>query len=142
TALPRLSDAGGSPLVHDLDGPLARLAARPPPFDIDIQRRYNPEGITAYNIVPGLLAWILQLTMVMMTAFAITRERERGTYEGLLATPVLPLEVMTGKISPYIVVGLIQSVIILLAARFMFGVPMVGSLVLLGATMLLYIAAL
>jgi ABC-2 type transport system permease protein len=80
--------------------------------------------------------------MVMMTAFAITRERERGTYEGLLATPVLPLEVMAGKIAPYIVVGLIQSVIILLAARFLFGVPMVGSLVLLGATMMLYIAAL
>ena len=85
---------------------------------------------------------ILQLTMVMMTAFAITRERERGTYEGLLATPVLPLEVMAGKIAPYIVVGLIQSVIILLAARYLFDVPMVGSLALLGATMMLYIAAL
>ena len=71
-----------------------------------VQRRYNPEGITQYNIVPGLLGVILQMTMVMMTAFAITRERERGTFENLLATPAQPLEVMTGKIAPYIVVGL------------------------------------
>jgi ABC-2 type transport system permease protein len=141
-ALAALSQAGTTALVHDLTGPLAKLAPGPAPFTLDIQRRYNPEGATEYNIVPGLLAVILQLTMVMMTAFAITRERERGTYEGLLATPVLPLEVMTGKIAPYIVVGLIQSVIILLAARYLFGVPMIGSLALLGATMMLYIAAL
>jgi ABC-2 type transport system permease protein len=141
-ALAALSQAGTVALEHDLTGPLAHLAPQSPPFTLDVQRRYNPEGATEYNIVPGLLAVILQLTMVMMTAFAITRERERGTYEGLLATPVLPLEVMAGKIAPYIVVGLIQSVIILLAARFLFGVPMVGSLVLLGTTMMLYIAAL
>lgn len=141
-AIAALLDAGSYALVHDLDGPLARLAARPPPFDIDIQRRYNPEGVTAYNIVPGLLAVILQLTMVMMTAFAITRERERGTYEGLLATPVLRSEVMAGKITPYIVVGLLQSAIILLAARYLFDVPMEGSLALLGVAMMVYIAAL
>jgi ABC-2 type transport system permease protein len=141
-AIAALLDAGDYALVHDLDGALARLAARPPPFDIDIQRRYNPEGITAYNIVPGLLAVILQLTMVMMTAFAITRERERGTYEGLLATPVLRSEVMAGKITPYIVVGLVQSVIILLAARYLFDVPLQGSLALLAMAMMLYIAAL
>jgi ABC-2 type transport system permease protein len=141
-ALAARSLAGTAAVVHDLIGPLAKLAPGPAPFTLDIQRRYNPEGATEYNIVPGLLAVILQLTMVMMTAFAITRERERGTYEGLLATPVLPLEVMTGKIAPYIVVGLIQSVIILLAARYLFGVPMIGSLALLGATMMLYIAAL
>src|SRR6478736_519800 len=141
-ALAALSQVSTVALSHDLSGPLSALSPVPPPFTLNIQRRYNPEGATEYNIVPGLLAVILQLTMVMMTAFAITRERERGTYEGLLATPVLPLEVMTGKISPYIVVGLVQSVIILLAARFLFGVPMVGSLALLGATMMLYIAAL
>jgi ABC-2 type transport system permease protein len=112
------------------------------PFDIDVQRRYNPEGVTAYNIVPGLLAVILQLTMVMMTAFAITRERERGTYEGLLATPVLRSEVMAGKIAPYIVVGLVQSTIIVAAARYLFDVPMLGSLPLLAGTMMIYIAAL
>src|SRR3954470_421449 len=141
-ALAALAQASGIALAHDLTGPLAALQPAAMPFTLDVQRRYNPEGATEYNIVPGLLAVILQLTMVMMTAFAITRERERGTYEGLLATPVLPLEVMTGKISPYIVVGLVQSVIILLAARFLFAVPMVGSLTLLGATIMLYIAAL
>jgi len=141
-ALAALAQASGVALARDLTGPLASLQPAAMPFTLDVQRRYNPEGVTEYNIVPGLLAVILQLTMVMMTAFAITRERERGTYEGLLATPVLPLEVMTGKISPYIVVGLVQSVIILLAARFLFAVPMVGSLALLGATMMLYIAAL
>jgi ABC-2 type transport system permease protein len=141
-ALAALSQAGTNALAHDLTGPLASLSPRSPPFTLDIQRRYNPEGATQYNIVPGLLAVILQLTMVMMTAFAITRERERGTYESLLATPVLPLEVMTGKIAPYIVVGLVQSVIILLAARYLFDVPMMGSLALLGATMMLYIASL
>jgi ABC-2 type transport system permease protein len=141
-ALAALSQVSSVALEHDLTGPLSALAPAPLPFAFDIQRRYNPEGVTEYNIVPGLLAVILQLTMVMMTAFAVTRERERGTYEGLLATPVLPLEVMVGKIAPYIVVGLIQSVIILLAARYLFNVPMVGSLLLLGATMMLYIAAL
>src|SRR6478672_2050464 len=141
-ALAALSQVSTVALAHDLTGPLAGLLPRAQPFALDVQRRYNPEGATQYNIVPGLLAVILQLTMVMMTAFAVTRERERGTYEGLLATPVLPLEVMVGKISPYIVVGLIQSVIILLAARYLFNVPMVGSLLLLGATMMLYIAAL
>jgi ABC-2 type transport system permease protein len=141
-ALAALAQASSIALAHDLTGPLASLQPAAMPFTLDVQRRYNPEGITEYNIVPGLLAVILQLTMVMMTAFAITRERERGTYEGLLATPVLPLEVMAGKISPYIVVGIVQSVIILLAARFLFAVPMVGSLTLLGATMVLYIAAL
>jgi ABC-2 type transport system permease protein len=141
-ALAALSKVSETALGRELAGPLAGLSPVPPPFTLDIQRRYNPEGATEYNIVPGLLAVILQLTMVMMTAFAITRERERGTFEGLLATPVRPLEVMAGKISPYIVVGLIQAVIILLAARYLFGVPMVGSLALLGAAMMLYIAAL
>jgi len=129
-------------LMHDLHGSLAKLDNGAPPFTLDIQRRYNPEGVTQYNIVPGLLAVILQLTMVMMTAFAITRERERGTYEGLLATPVLPLELMTGKIAPYVVVGIIQSALILTAAKLLFAVPMLGSLSLLGATMIVYIAAL
>jgi ABC-2 type transport system permease protein len=91
--------------------------------------------------VPGLIGTILTMTMVMMTAFAITRERERGTMENLLATPVRPIEVMIGKIAPYIIVGYIQVCVILLAAKLLFAVPMVGSLVLLSTVLLLFIAA-
>ena len=82
-----------------------------------MQRRYNPEGITQYNIVPGLIGVVLTMTMVMMTALAVTRERERGTMENLLATPVRPIEVMIGKIVPYIIVGYVQVAVILLAAQ-------------------------
>jgi ABC-2 type transport system permease protein len=141
-ALAALTQLGSSALAHDLKGPLARLAQPGPPFGVNVQRRYNAEGITQYNIVPGLLGVILQMTMVMMTAFAVTRERERGTFENLLATPARPLEVMTGKIVPYIVVGFLQATIIITAARGLFDVPMLGSLVLLVAAMTLYIAAL
>ncbi|MDO9433159.1 MAG: ABC transporter permease, partial [Phenylobacterium sp.] len=87
---------------------------------------YNPEAITSYNIVPGLLGVILSMTLVMMTALSVTREAERGTMESLLATPVEPIEVMVGKLAPYVAVGLIQTAIILLLARFLFDVPMQG----------------
>ncbi|MFX8215166.1 ABC transporter permease, partial [Acinetobacter baumannii] len=82
---------------RELRGPLATLAPRPAPFEVRIQRRYNPEGLTRYNIVPGLIGTILTMTMVMLTSLAMTRERERGTMENLLATPVRPFEVMVGK---------------------------------------------
>jgi ABC-2 type transport system permease protein len=141
-AIAALSQAGQSALAHDLTGSLAHLVPAAPPFVLNVQRRYNAEGVTQYNIVPGLLGIVLQMTMVMMTAFAVTRERERGTFESLLATPARPLEVMTGKIAPYIVVGLIQATIIVLAAKLLFDVPMIGSLTLLGAAMMLFIAAL
>jgi ABC-type multidrug transport system permease subunit len=91
-----------------------------------IHRRYNPEAITAYNIVPGLLGVVLSLTLVMMTSLGMTREYERGTMESLLATPAKPIEVMIGKLSPYVVVGLIQTVVILVLARVLFSVPMAG----------------
>jgi ABC-2 type transport system permease protein len=91
--------------------------------------------------VPGLMGVVLTMTMVVITALAITRERERGTMENLLATPVRPFEVMVGKILPYIAVGYVQVTLILLAARFIFHVPLVGSLVLLYAVALLFIAA-
>lgn len=126
---------------RDLGGPLAQLKAGPPPFEIRVHRRYNPEGITQYNIVPGLIGTILTMTMVMMTALAMTRERERGTMENLLATPVRPAEVMAGKIAPYILVGYVQVSIILIAARLLFDVPMVGSLTLLSVALVLFIAA-
>jgi ABC-2 type transport system permease protein len=106
-----------------------------------IQRRYNPEGITAYNIVPGLIATILTMTMVMVTAVAMTRERERGTFENLLAMPAHRFEVMLGKILPYIVVGYVQLSLILLGAHFIFHVPMIGSLYLLVAVSGIFIAA-
>lgn len=114
-------------LRHDLRGVVARPDAAPP-FEVVVHRLYNPEGITAYNIVPGLLAIILSMTLVMMTAMAVTREVERGTMESLLATPASALEVMVGKLSPYVLVGLVQSVIVLLLARLLFGVPMAQTL--------------
>jgi ABC-2 type transport system permease protein len=128
-------------LAHDLTGPLAGLKPGEPPFEIRVHRRYNPEGITQYNIVPGLMGVVLTMTLVMMTSIAMTRERERGTMENLLATPVRPLEVMLGKIVPYIVVGYVQVAVILAAARFLFAVPMVGSLLLLSTVLVLFIAA-
>jgi ABC-2 type transport system permease protein len=108
---------------------------------VRVHKLYNPEGIAQHNIVPGLMGVILTMTMVMMTGLAMTRERERGTMENLLATPARPLEVMTGKIVPYILIGFIQSTIILLAARWLFGVPFVGSITTLYIVALVFIAA-
>jgi ABC-2 type transport system permease protein len=128
-------------LDRDLTGPLARLRGSPGPVDFEVHAHYNPENITQYNVVPGLMGVVLTMTMVIITGLAITRERERGTMENLLATPVRPFEVMLGKILPYIAVGYIQVTLILIAARFLFNVPMVGSLVLLYVVALLFIAA-
>jgi ABC-2 type transport system permease protein len=128
-------------LTHDLRGPLATLAQSRPPFEVLVHRRYNPEGLTSYNVVPGLMGVILTMTLVMMTAMAMTRERERGTLENLLATPVRPLEVMVGKIVPYLLIGWVQVVIVYLAARTLFAVPMAGSATLLAVAMLLFMIA-
>jgi ABC-2 type transport system permease protein len=128
-------------LDRDLTGPLSRLRASPGPVDFEVHAHYNPENITQYNVVPGLMGVVLTMTMVIITGLAITRERERGTMENLLATPVRPFEVMVGKILPYIAVGYIQVTLILVAARFLFGVPMVGSLALLYGLALIFIAA-
>jgi len=125
----------------DLKGALAPLAGGEAPFEVRVHKLYNPEGLTQHNIVPGLMGVILTMTMVMMTGLAMTRERERGTMENLLATPAQPLEVMTGKIIPYIFIGLVQSTIILLAARYLFFVPFVGSVAVLYVVALLFIAA-
>jgi len=140
-AIAALAQISFSSLNRDLDGSLAELKASPPPVDIRVHRRYNPEGVTAYNIVPGLIGTILTMTMVLMTGLAMTRERERGTMENLLAMPPTPLEVMTGKIVPYVFIGLIQSSIILLAARYLFDVPFVGSIAVLYLVALLFISA-
>jgi ABC-2 type transport system permease protein len=128
-------------LSNDLKGPLADLNPPSPPVDIRIHARYNPEAITQYNIVPGLMGVVLTMTMVMITALAITRERERGTMENLLSMPARPFEVLVGKIVPYIAVGYVQVALILVAARFIFGVPMVGDLGLLLGCALVFIVA-
>jgi ABC-2 type transport system permease protein len=139
-ALSALQQVSLTGLDHDLTGALASRKAGPPAFEIRVHRRYNPEGNTQYNIVPGLMGVVLTMTLVMMTSIAMTRERERGTMENLLATPVRPLEVMLGKIVPYILVGYVQVVVILVAAKFLFDVPMVGSLALLSTVLILFIA--
>ena len=140
-AIAALEQAVDTALAHDLTGVLGDSMPQPSPVDVRIHRRYNPEGITAYNIVPGLLGVILTMTMILMTGLAMTRERERGTFENLLATPALPIEVMTGKIMPYILIGLIQVTLVLLAARYIFEVPMQGNIALLYGVVLVFIAA-
>ncbi len=140
-ALTALATLNQSAFNHDLIGSLANLQAGPPPFELRVQRRYNPEGITQYNVVPGLIGVVLTMTMVLMTALSMTRERERGTMENLLATPVRPIEVMAGKIVPFIIVGFVQVSLILTAAHLLFEVPMVGSLALLLTDSVLFIAA-
>jgi len=128
-------------LRNDLKGPLTFLAGDSGPIDLRIHPLYNPEGITQYNIVPGLMGVVLTMTMIIITGLAITRERERGTIENLLSMPTRPFEVLIGKIVPYILVGYIQVSLILAAASVVFAVPMVGSLVLLLAVALVFIIA-
>jgi ABC-2 type transport system permease protein len=141
TAVGSIQQLVSSVAAKDFKGPFSSLGRAPPAFDVRMHRLYNPEGITQRNLVPGLMGVILSMTMVMMTGLAITRERERGTMENLLSTPVNPAEVMTGKIVPYIFIGLIQATIILVASRYMFGVPVVGSVVALYIVILLFVAA-
>lgn len=155
-ALNAISNAVTSALAHDLIGPLAvssgsrsAISAATPgtsissgegPVDVVVQRKYNPESITSHNTVPGLLAVILSMTMVMQTAMAVTREVEGGTMENLLATPLRPVEVMIGKIVPYLLIGTVQTAVVLAFAAFVFKVPFLGSLGLLVFVTLLFIA--
>ncbi len=140
-ALATLSGIAQTSVLRELRGASAELRPAEMPFEVRVQCRYNPEGNTSYNVVPGLIGVILTMTMVMMTALAMTREAERGTMENLLATPVRPFEVMLGKIAPYIVIGYVQVSVILIASRLLFDVPMVGSIALLSGVMVLFIAA-
>ena len=126
-AMAALAQLGGQALRHDLTGPLPPRQTGAAPYEVRVHRRYNPEGLSRYNIVPGLIGTILTMTMVMLTSLAMTRERERGTMENLLATPVRPMEVMLGKILPYVVIGYVQLGVILGAAFLLFDVPMAGS---------------
>lgn len=128
-------------LLADFKGPLTRLAPVPPAIEMRVHALYNPEAITQYNIVPGLMGVVLTMTLVLITGLAITRETERGTMENLLAMPLRPTEVLIGKITPYIFVGYVQVTMILLAAKFIFDVPIHGNLALLLLASLFFIAA-
>jgi ABC-2 type transport system permease protein len=138
-AIAALASLPRTALSRDLVGAVAKPGGVP--FEVVIHRRYNPEAITAYNIVPGLLGVILSMTLVMMTSLGVTREYERGTMESLLATPARPIEVMIGKLTPYVAVGLIQTAVILILARALFAVPM-GSSNLLGGWLALILGVL
>jgi ABC-2 type transport system permease protein len=140
-AIAALQGVLDSALSRELRGPDASLAARPPPFELRVHHRYNPEKSTELNIVPGLLGVILTLTMLLYTALAVTREIERGTMENLLAMPIRPVEIMIGKILPYVGVGFVQMGFILVAARLLFDVPVLGSLMLLLVLTTLFITA-
>ena len=111
-----------------------------PPFEIRTHARYNPAANTSFNIVPGLVGTILTMTMLIFTALSVTREIERGTMESLLAMPITPVEIMLGKIIPYIVVGFVQAALIIAMGIGLFGVPLLGSLLLLALLSTLFIA--
>ena len=138
-ALAALANLPRQALERDLAQALGARRPASAPFEVVIHRRYNPEGQTAFNIVPGLLAIILSMTLVMMTSLGMARERERGTMESLLSTPVRPLEVMAGKLAPYVGVGLLQAVVILTMARLLFDVPMMGGWLALAMGLTLFI---
>lgn len=108
------------------------------PYDVIVHSRYNPERITRYNIVPGIVGIVLTMTLIMMTGLSMTRELERGTMENLLVMPVRSAEVITGKILPYVGIGAIQAVLIFVIARFLFNVPFVGSMGAVVLTVLLF----
>ena len=137
SALGALGQIAQSALKHDL------YAGDPPsmPFEIRAHARYNPAAESRLNIVPGLVGTILTMTMLIFTALSVTREIERGTMENLLAMPITPVEVMLGKIIPYVLVGFLQATIIIGIGHFLFHVPILGSLSVLAALSTLFIAA-
>ena len=135
-AIAALSEIVNTALAKDRGLP----DAGQPLFEIRAHERYNPAASTPLNIVPGLLGTILTLTMLIFTSLSVTRETERGTMESLLAMPITPLEIMLGKIVPYVLAGFVQAALILAAGVLMFGVPIVGSLTLLAALTTLFIA--
>lgn len=140
-AISTLGRVAAEALLHERRTEARAERAARADLRVIVHRRYNPEGITQYNVVPGLLGVILQMTMVMMTSIALVRELERGTMENLLAMPATPLEIMLGKVLPYFGVGAVQVLVVLLAAKGLFGVPFVGSLGLLLLGVLVFVLA-
>jgi ABC-2 type transport system permease protein len=136
SAMAALSGVVQTALLHDLGIP----ENTPPPFEIRAHARYNPAGKTELNIVPGLLGTILTMTMLIFTSLSVTRETERGTMESLLSMPITPLEIMLGKIAPYVVIGIMQAALIIGAGVLMFHVPIVGNFFLLSILTTLFIA--
>ena len=141
-AISTLGTVAAQALLHERRAEAQAAEEASSRLQVVVHRRYNPEGITQYNIVPGLLGVILQMTMVMMTSIALTRELERGTMENLLAMPASPLEIMLGKVLPFFVVGAVQVVVILIAAKALFDVPFVGDLGILLLGVLIFVLAL
>jgi ABC-2 type transport system permease protein len=138
-AVAALAGLPAQALARDLNGLPAPRGAVSAPFQVLVHALYNPESLSAYNIVPGLLGVILSMTLVMMTALAVTRERERGTMEFLLSTPVEPLEVMVGKLAPYVIVGILQTTVVLVLSKVLFDVPFQGGWIALAIGILLFI---
>ncbi|MBC2885258.1 ABC transporter permease [Ochrobactrum sp. CM-21-5] len=141
-AISTLGTVAGQALLREQGKQAEAQDAARSQLEVIVHRRYNPEGVSQYNIVPGLLGVILQMTMVMMTAMALTRETERGTMENLLAMPATPAEIMLGKVLPYLVVGAVQVAVVLIAAKLLFSVPFVGSLALLLISVLIFVLSL
>jgi ABC-2 type transport system permease protein len=136
SALGALNDVVASALINERQIP----DSAPPSFDIRVHARYNPAQSSQLNIVPGLLGTILTLTMLIFTALSVTRETERGTMENLLSMPITPLEIMLGKITPYVVIGFLQAATIVVAGVVLFSVPIIGNFALLAALTTLFIA--
>jgi ABC-2 type transport system permease protein len=137
SAMGALGQVVQSALAHDYGLPEAAA----PLFEFRAHARYNPAGATYLNIVPGLVGTILTMTMLIFTALSVTREIERGTMESLLAMPITPVEVMLGKIVPYVLVGFVQAALIIGIGVLLFGVPLIGSLGLLAVLSTLFITA-
>jgi len=135
TALGALGQVLQTALMHDRAVPDAVTM----PFEIRTHARYNPAAVTQLNIVPGLVGTILTMTMLIFTALSVTREIERGTMENLLSMPISPVEIMLGKIIPYVIVGFVQAAMIISIGVLLFGVPVMGSLAMLAALSTLFI---
>ena len=140
-AIGALSGLAAKAIDEDLRGPLAELKQGSAPYELLVHRRYNEENESAFSVVPGILGVVLSSTMIMMTSIAMTRERERGTLESLLVAPIRPLEMMLGKISPYLLIGFGQILVIMTAAKVLFHVPMLGSMLLLFMVCVVFICA-
>lgn len=141
SALSALNDLVPTVFDRDLIGPLQSLQQTQSPVNLQIHSLYNPEQDTQYNIVPGLMGVVLTMTLVVITSMAITREGEKGTMESLLATPLRPAEVLIGKLLPFVLIGYVQAIIILIASHLLFSVPILGSITTLMLALLPFIIA-